>query len=290
MTYNRLSADKARYWRSLDNSRIQCTLCAHACIIQDGSKGHCSARQNRSGKMILPFYAWISSAAIDPIEKKPLRHFMPGTSTYSVGFWNCTMDCPFCQNWEIAHPQPAYIQEEIIEPDRLIELAMASGCPSISFTYSEPLLHIEYVIEAMQIAHSRGLKTILVTNGNALDEPARHILAHTDAANIDLKTADPLIYRRLLGGELKVVQNFIRVSVQLCHIEITSLAVPGVLDSSAQIEEISSFIASLSQEIPLHITRYHPAWKYAKAPLSPEIMHEMTESARKYLKYVYSYW
>ena len=290
MIDNGLSADRARYWRSLDNSRIQCILCAHACIIQNETRGHCNARQNRSGKTVLPFYAWISSIAIDPIEKKPLKRFMPGTSTYSVGFWNCTMDCPFCQNWEIAHPPAAYIQKELIEPDRLIELALASGCPSISFTYSEPLLHIEYVIEAMQIAHSRGLKTILVTNGNALDEPARHILTHTDAANVDLKTADPLIYRKLLGGEIKVIKNFIKVAFELCHIEVTSLAVPGVLDSIAQIEEISSFIASLSTEIPLHITRYHPAWKYTKPPLSPDTIHEMAESARNYLKNVYSYW
>jgi pyruvate formate lyase activating enzyme len=238
--------------------------------------------------MALPLYAWISSIAIDPVEKKPLRRFMPNTWTYSVGFWHCTMDCPFCQNWEIAHP--FHVERDIIAPQKLIEGALASGCPSISFTYSEPTLHIEYVVEAMQIAHHYGLKTILVTNGNILAEPAHEILLNTDATNVDLKTADATIYRSILGGEVKVVQKFIQIAAGVCHTEVTSLAVPGVLDSPGQIEEISKFLASVSPEIPLHITRYHPAWKFSELPLPLEILHTMGDTARRYLKYVYSYY
>jgi len=256
----------ARYWRRLDDQRIQCLLCAHACILSHGEQGHCKARENRAGSMFLPYYAWISSIAIDPVEKKPLRRFMPNTWTYSVGFWHCTMDCPFCQNWEIAHP--IRIEKHIIMPEKLIELAVESGCPSISFTYSEPALHIEYVIESMQRAHDRGLKTILVTNGNVLPEPARDLLLHTDATNVDLKTADATIYRNLLGGEIKVVKKFIQIAAELCHVEVTSLAVPGVLDSVVQIEEIAQCLASISADIPLHITRYRPAWKFSRPPLS----------------------
>ncbi len=280
-------SDTARYWRRLDDQRIQCLLCSHACILVNGARGHCNARENRAGSMILPQYAWISSIAIDPVEKKPLRRFMPNTWTYSVGFWHCTMDCPFCQNWEIAHP--VRIEKDVIVPERLIELALESGCPSISFTYSEPTLHIEYVIEAMQRAHSRGLKTILVTNGNILPDPARDILLHTDATNVDLKTSDPAIYRDLLGGEIKVVQKFIQIAAELCHVEVTSLAVPGVLDSSDHIEEIAKFLASISPDIPLHITRYHPAWKFSRPPLSPETVHGMGVAAKRHLKYVYAY-
>jgi pyruvate formate lyase activating enzyme len=282
-----METDLVRYWRSLDEQRIQCLLCSHACILLNGERGHCNARENRAGSMVLPWYAWISSIAIDPVEKKPLRRFMPNTWTYSVGFWHCTMDCPFCQNWEIAHP--VRIEKDIIGPERLIELAVESGCPSISFTYSEPTLHIEYVVEAMQLAHRRGLKTILVTNGNALPGPARDILLHTDATNVDLKTADPVIYKDSLGGEIKVVQKFIQIAAELCHLEVTSLAVPGVLDSLDQIEEISRFLASVSTDIPLHITRYHPAWKFSKAPLPLELVHKMGEAAKQHLKYVYSY-
>lgn len=277
----------ARYWRRLDDQRIQCLLCAHACILSHGEQGHCNARENRAGSMFLPYYAWISSIAIDPVEKKPLRRFMPNTWTYSVGFWHCTMDCPFCQNWEIAHP--VRIEKHIIMPEKLIELAVESGCPSISFTYSEPALHIEYVIESMQRAHDRGLKTILVTNGNVLPEPARDLLLHTDATNVDLKTADAAIYRNLLGGEIKVVKKFIQIAAELCHVEVTSLAVPGVLDSVVQIEEIAQFLASISPDIPLHITRYRPAWKFSRPPLSPATIYSMGEAARRHLKYVYSY-
>jgi pyruvate formate lyase activating enzyme len=281
------ASEIARYWRKMPQKKIQCLLCSHACIIEDDTSGHCSARLNRDGEMSLPFYGWISSLAIDPVEKKPLRRFMPGTWTYSVGFWHCTMDCPFCQNWEIAHP--LRIVQEIISPEKLIEMAVESGCPSISFTYSEPTLHIEYVIEAMQRAHARGLKTILVTNGNVLDQPAHEILAHTDATNVDFKTADAGIYKNILGGDIKVVQNFIHVAYELCHVEVTSLAVPGVLDSASQIHSIGQTLAAISDEIPLHITHYRPAWKYHKPPLPSEMIQSMAEAARKHLKHVYAY-
>jgi len=237
--------------------------------------------------MSLPFYANISSIAIDPIEKKPLRRYMPGTWTYSVGFWHCNMDCPFCQNWEIAHPRREH--ESTILPERLIELALESGCPSISFTYSEPTIHIEYVVEAMRLARQRGLKTILVTNGNLLEEPAREIFALTDATNIDYKAADAETYRDTLGGNLAAVQNCIRIASQTSHVEITSLAVPGILDDPNSIEEIARYIASVSAEIPLHITRYHPAWHYHRAPLPPESITAMREAAQRYLKFVYVY-
>lgn len=237
--------------------------------------------------MSLPFYANISSIAIDPVEKKPLRRFMPGTWTYSVGFWHCSMDCPFCQNWQIAHP--THEDHTLISPDRLVAMAVESGCPSISFTYSEPTLHIEYVVEAMRLARVRGLKTILVTNGNVLPEPAREILACTDATNIDYKTAEAKKYSEVLGGNLKVVQKFIQIASQLCHVEITSLAVPGILDDPHQIDEISRYIASLSTDITLHITRYHPAWRYHEPPLSSTTMIAMRDAAQRNLKFVYAY-
>lgn len=281
------SNEIARFWRKMPQNKIQCFLCSHACIIEDGASGHCNARRNSGGEMSLPFYGWISSLAIDPVEKKPLRRFMPGTWTYSVGFWHCTMNCPFCQNWEIAHP--LRIVRNVIGPEKLIEMAVESGCPSISFTYSEPTLHIEYVIEAMQQAHAHGLKTILVTNGNVLNEPAREILKHTDATNVDFKTADAEIYKNILGGNINVVQKFIQIAHELCHVEVTSLAVPGVLDSVSQIQVISKTLAAISDEIPLHITQYRPEWKYHKPPLPYEMIHAMAEEARKYLKHVYAY-
>lgn len=277
----------AKFWRPLSNSTIQCLLCSHACVLEDNEFGHCMTRKNCKREMVLPYYACISSIAIDPIEKKPLQQFMPESWTYSIGFWNCTMDCPFCQNWEIAHPR--HIVQEKILPDKLIEMARASGCPSISFTYSEPTLHIEYILESMQLAHMHGLKTVLVTNGNVLPEPATTILQNTDATNIDLKSSSPDIYRNVLGGDIKVVKNFIKIASKLCHTEITSLAVPGILDTPQSIEEISTFIASISEEIPLHITRYHPAWKYHYPALPSSLMAEMDAIAKRHLKSVYTH-
>ena len=217
---------------------------------------------NESAVLKIPLYGEISSIALDPIEKKPLRLFLPGTETFSVGFWHCTMRCPFCQNWEIA--QPRHIGGKLISPEALIDMALDSGTPSISFTYSEPTLHIEYVKDCMVLARKRGLKTILVTNGNLLEKPALDILSLTDATNVDLKSFSSHIYHEILGGELKVVLNFIRMAFSLCHLEVTSLLVPGVLDSQSQIEGISGFLSSISRSIPLHITAYHPAYRWKK--------------------------
>jgi len=256
-------------------------------VLSENEFGHCMTRKNSGGEMVLPYYACISSIAIDPIEKKPLQQFMPGTWTYSIGFWNCTMDCPFCQNWEISHPK--HIGQEKILPDKLIEMALKSECPSISFTYSEPTLHIEYILESMHLARIRGLKTVLVTNGNVLREPATKILKETDATNIDLKSSSPDIYRNVLGGDINVVKNFIKIASKLCHTEITSLVVPRILDTAKHMEEISTFIASISEEIPLHITRYHPAWKYHYPTVPLSLMEEMNITAKRYLKSVYTH-
>jgi pyruvate formate lyase activating enzyme len=252
----------------------------------DGESGECRTRLNEGGALVLPFHGAISSIAIDPIEKKPLRRFLPGTRTYSVGFWHCTMHCPFCQNWQIA--QPDRIEGEIIAPDALIRMAKASGLPSISFTYSEPCLHIEYVKECMRLAHAQGLKTILVTNGNILEAPARDILALTDATNVDLKSYSAHTYQKLLGGNLETVKNFIQIAYATgCHVEVTSLLVPGVLDERSEIEGIADFIAAISRAIPLHITPYHPDWRWEKEPLTSRQREHCAAPALERLEHVY---
>ncbi len=276
----------AEYFAALDGGRIQCQLCPRACVLLDGESGECRTRLNEGGVLTLPFYGAISSIAVDPIEKKPLRRFLPGTRTYSVGFWHCTMRCPFCQNWQIAHPDR--IEGEIIAPDALVEMAWASGLPSMSFTYSEPCLHIEYVKECMRLARAKNLKTILVTNGNLLEVPARDILALTDATNVDLKSYSATTYRKVLGGNLEVVKKFIRMAhVSGCHVEVTSLLVPGVLDQGAEIAGIADFIASVSRGIPLHITPYHPAWRWNREPLPLRQMEHCAAPAFERLDYVY---
>lgn len=274
---------EAEYYKPLEGGKIQCLLCPHTCVIPEGRSGLCKARINENGSMAIPFYGSISAIAIDPVEKKPLRHFLPGSYTFSVGFWHCTMHCPFCQNWEIAHPdyprpvKGSYPGSIRLEPAVLIEKALDSGYPSISFTYSEPCLHVEYLIDAMSLARSRGLKTILVTNGCINDEPARRLLELCDATNVDLKTDSAEIYRKILGGDLETVKNFIRAAAGLCHLEVTSLLVPGILDKPEQIEAIAGFLSSVSKAIPLHITSYHPAYQWLK----PSLSRSQTEAIAK---------
>ena len=257
---------EAEYFSSLGDGSVRCGLCPRSCLLGEGAIGICGARKNEGGSLRLPFHGFVSSIALDSVEKKPLRRFLPGTKTFSVGFWHCTMRCPFCQNWEIAHP--VSIEERYLSPEDLLAMASSSGAPSISFTYSEPCLHIEYVKECMVLARQHGLKTILVTNGNILNKPAGDILSLTDAANIDLKSFSASTYHSILGGELEIVKNFIRVAHALCHVEVTSLLVPGILDSPDQIEGIASFVASISRQIPIHITPYHPAFRYKAPPSS----------------------
>ncbi len=273
---------QAEFWKPLRGGKIQCLLCPHACILAEGRFGLCQSRGNENHRMAIPFFGLVSSLAIDPVEKKPLRHFLPGSRTFSVGFWHCTMRCPFCQNWEIAHPAGAArgsgsesrialdsgIDGYFLDPENLVKKAVKSGCPSISFTYSEPCLHAEYLLDSMELAKKRGLKTILVTNGCINPEPARRLLERCDAANVDLKTDSAETYKDTLGGDLETVKNFIGMAAGLCHLEVTSLLVPDILDRPEQIEAIAAFLASVSKSIPLHITAYHPAYHWQKPSLS----------------------
>ncbi|MDP2790340.1 MAG: radical SAM protein [Rectinemataceae bacterium] len=276
---------EAEYFSSLGDGSVRCGLCPHSCLLREGASGVCGARKNEGGRLRLPFYGFISSIALDPVEKKPLRRFLPGTKTFSVGFWHCTMRCPFCQNWEIA--QPESVEKRYLSPKELLARAVASDLPSISFTYSEPCLHIEYVMECMKLARQHGLKTILVTNGNILDMPARDILSLTDATNVDLKSFSASTYHNVLGGELETVMNFIRIAHSLCHVEVTSLLVPRILDSPEQVESIATFIASISRSIPLHITPYHQAFRYKDSPVSVERMESLAALAYDRLDHVY---
>ncbi|MCE5256456.1 MAG: AmmeMemoRadiSam system radical SAM enzyme [Spirochaetaceae bacterium] len=276
---------KAEYWVTLDSNRIQCRLCPHACILADGECGCCKVRINAGGELALPFYSHISSVALDPIEKKPLRHFLPGTRTFSIGFWHCSMRCPFCQNWEIAHP-PSWYPRSIM-PEELVRMALKSGSPSISFTYSEPTIHIEYVKECMSLAHEKGLATILVTNGNLLAGPARDILSLTDATNVDLKCYSAKTYHSTLGGELEVVKQFIQIAFRACHVEVTSLVVPGILDSEDQMEGIAAFLSGISRDLPLHITAYRPEYHWTEPPMSADRMKLIAKPAFALLNNVY---
>jgi pyruvate formate lyase activating enzyme len=275
----------AKYWRGEEGGIVRCELCPHRCALPEGKSGLCKTRRNEGGRLDLPYYGLVSSLAIDPIEKKPLHHFLPGSSIFSAGFVGCNMHCPFCQNWHISQEAPAEL--ESIGPETLVEAALRSGTPSIAYTYSEPSIHFEYLIAAMTSARSAGLKNVLVTNGCINPAPARELLSLTDAVNVDLKAWSQAVYSKTLGGDRDTVLEFLRIAASLCHVEATTLVVSGVSDDRRDIAAVADFLASLSPELPLHLSAYHPAWKESSPPTSPGLLAELAGIAREKLRYVY---
>lgn len=267
-------------------SIVRCELCPHRCVLKTGTFGLCRVRQGSYGSIALPYFGKISSISIDPIEKKPLYHFRPGSSIFSVGFIGCNLHCPFCQNWEISQRTDIDFRE--LTPTELVELAARSGSGAIAYTYSEPLVHVEYLLEAMAEAKKRHLANVLVSNGCILEEPARAVLALTDAANIDLKSFDSDSYRKLLGGDLDRVRDFIKSAYELdVHLEITTLIVTGINDSVQEAEGIVEFISSISPDIPWHLSAYHPAYQWREAATKSSLLFQIKNMVRGRLRYVY---
>jgi pyruvate formate lyase activating enzyme len=224
--------------------------------------------------------------AVDPIEKKPLFHYRPGEDILSIGFVGCNMDCPFCQNWQISRTTAA--ANGFVPPEKIAEKALELGLKQIAYTYSEPLVHAEYVMDCMAAARSLGIAGALVTNGCFNEEAAAEIIPLADAANIDLKCFSEYNYRNTLKGSLPAVKNFIRAAFGKIHTEITTLIVPGFNDSEQETDACIDFIASVSSGIPWHITAYHPAYKWTAAPAKAETILRIKERAEKKLLYCYT--
>jgi pyruvate formate lyase activating enzyme len=261
-------------------------LCPHRCTLKDeDAAGFCRVRSGGAAGR-LPFYGRISSSAVDPIEKKPLFHYRPGESILSIGFTGCNMRCPFCQNWQISQGTEA--AGGFVPPEKIVQRAIALGLKQIAYTYSEPLVHAEYVMDCMAAARSRGIANVLVTNGCVNEKAAAKIIPLADAANIDLKCFSEDGYGKTLAGELSAVKNFITAAFGDIHTEITTLIVPGFNDSEQEIEACIDFIASVSNVIPWHITAYHPAYKWNAAPAKAETIIGIKERAKQKLLYCYT--
>lgn len=274
----------AAYQSPLGGGRLRCELCPHRCAIPEGGTGLCRVRRNEGGRLVLPYWGALSALALDPIEKKPLHHFKPGSSVLSAGFYGCNLRCPFCQNWEISQR----VEEAgITSPEALVAAALESGAPSLAFTYSEPTVHFEYVLEAARLARASGLATVLVTNGCLNEEPARELLALIDAANVDLKCWPEADYREKLGGDRAAVLRFIELAARACELEVTTLVVPGISEGEEDMAEIAAFLAGLDRRIPLHLSAYHPDYRYREPPSPPELILRLAERARRSLDYVY---
>ena len=270
---------------------VTCRLCPHACRLRAGETGFCRARANIGGTIRPKNYGRVTSLALDPIEKKPLYHFHPGGFILSVGSFGCNLACPFCQNASIAMAD-ASIETENVSPAQLAALAeelsrRPPGNLGVAFTYNEPLLSYEYIMDTAPLLHAAGLKVVLVTNGMICAEPLELLLPHVDAMNIDLKAWHEDIYRRLGGDLVTVRETITRAVTHGIHVEVTSLIVPGMNDSTADMEAEARWLAGLSPEIPLHISRYFPRHRMTTPPTPIATIDRLAVIARRHLRHVH---
>lgn len=272
---------------------IICELCPHACRIAPGKSGRCSARLNVDGRLISRFYGKPVSVAIDPIEKKPLYHFLPGTPILSLGTRGCNLSCKFCQNWQISQPFPVTSTiNATLEPRQVIELALEHKCPSVAFTYNEPTIWAEYVVDVSRLCRRNGIKTVAVTNGMICGSARREFFNAVDATNIDLKAFTQSFYKNLTGGDLESVKETLKYVAKETDVwlEITNLLIPGHNDSSTELKEMCRWIVDeIGQLTPLHFSAFFPTWRLTDSPPTPlEKLIEATEIAREIgVRYVY---
>jgi pyruvate formate lyase activating enzyme len=274
-------------YKKLEGEEVQCIACNHRCIISEDEKGICGVRKNINGKLFLLVYGLIVSENIDPIEKKPLYHFLPNTKTYSIGTVGCNFKCYFCQNYNISQLREI-VGKEVI-PEEIVERAIKTGCKSISYTYNEPTIFAEFVKDTAVLAKKKGLKNILVTNGYMTKECLDFLGEYIDAMNIDLKSSDDKFYRNICKAKLKPVLETIKLAHKKgIHIEITTLVVPGENNSIRIFENIAEFISEIDKNIPWHISRFFPMYKMRDKPTTPlESLKKAEAIGKKYLKHVY---
>ena len=282
------AVQKEALWQeSAADGRIRCLLCPHHCLLKEGADGRCRARGVREGRLRSLIYGLVSAAALDPMEKKPFYHFHPGGAIFSVGSWGCNMACPFCQNWEISQLAPGSRARQLT-PEELLQAAAGFGGENcgLAFTYMEPLVWFEYVLEAATLAKKRGMVVAMVSNGMIEEEPLRQLLPLVDAWNIDLKAWDAAAYQQL-GGNLAAVKRTIELTSASAHVEVTTLLAPRAGVSLAQVPEVVSWLQGLSRSIPWHLTRYHPAWRCREAGPSVAEIEEIWAAAAVLHPYVY---
>lgn len=273
---------EAILYEKLDNNIVKCVACNTYCNIPEGRKGVCGVRENIDGELFSLNYGKTVAKNIDPIEKKPLYHFMPGTKTYSFAAAGCNFHCNWCQNWQISQSPRLGSQVEGIEisPEEHVENALKSGCPSISYTYTEPTIYVEYALDTMKLAKEKGLKNIWVTNGYMTIETLEVISPYLDAANVDFKGINHGVYEKYCGGKAEPVMKTLKFLGKVgIHYEITTLIIPGINDMKEDLEKIANFIVKeLNPNVPWHISRFFPSWKMIDTSATPL---ETLEMARR---------
>jgi pyruvate formate lyase activating enzyme len=280
-----LTGVPGRYWHRLDDGRIQCDLCPRYCKLNEGQRGLCFVRARASDEIVLTTYGRSSGFCVDPIEKKPLNHFLPGTPVLSFGTAGCNLTCKFCQNWDISKARAADRLQDLASPEAIARAAARSGCPSVAFTYNDPVIFLEYAVDVAQACRAHGIRTVAVSAGYICAEPRREFFRHMDAANIDLKGFTESFYKNLCSARLAPVLETLEYLKRETDVwfEITTLLIPGENDSHAEIEAMCRWIMDrLGEDVPLHFTAFHPDWKMTdRPPTPPRTLHAARRIARE---------
>ncbi len=262
----------ARYCHRLDNGRIQCDLCPRFCNLSDGQRGMCFVRARQGDRMVLTTYGRSSGFCIDPVEKKPLNHFLPGTPILSFGTAGCNLACKFCQNWNISKSREMDTLADLASPEHIARAAKEQGCRSVAFTYNDPVIFLEYAVDVAQACHEIGIKTVAVTASYIGAEPRVEFYRHMDAANVDLKSFTEDFYRRICGARLQdILDSLVYLKKETkVWFEITTLLIPDENDSPRELEQLTAWVAeNLGPEVPLHFTAFHPDWKMRDKTRTP---------------------
>jgi len=291
---------EAMFYEKRENNRVKCRLCPQLCLIDEGDTGYCFIRKNTGGTLYAVEYGRVSSSHLDPIEKKPLYNFHPGSTIFSIGGLGCNLRCPWCQNWNIAQPRDSFPDVEIedvtkqftahMTPGQVLDLAkkyIPHGCIGVAYTYNEPFTWYEYVKDIAVLIKEAGMHNVMVTNGYVLEEPLRELLPLIDAMNIDIKGFKESFYHEL-GGHLRPALKTAEISKEYCHIEITNLIIPGLNDSKEDLEKLVDWIAgTLGKDTPVHFTRYFPSYRMATEPTPIETLRLAERIAKEKLDFVY---
>lgn len=282
----------ARYYEKLENKMVRCNLCPNQCILSEGQIGVCRARKNIEGELYSLVYGKVVAVHLDPIEKKPLYHFLPGSKTYSIATVGCNLRCKFCQNWQIAQVFPWEVETEDMTPQEVVDEALKSGAPSIAYTYTEPTAFYEYMLETAKLARENGLKNVVISAGYINPQPLRELLQYIDAYKIDLKGFNDRFYQEMTAGHVGPVLEAMKIiKEEGVWLEVVNLVIPGENDSEEELKDLILWVKdNLGSDTPLHFTRFHPDYKLLNLPATPiETLKKAREMALNLgLKYVYT--
>ena len=282
-----------RYWHALDDGRLQCDVCPRFCKLRDGQRGLCFVRGRQGDQVVLTTYGRSSGFCVDPIEKKPLNHFLPGTPVLSFGTAGCNLTCSFCQNHDISKSRAFDKLQSKASPEMIAQAALKTGSRSVAYTYNDPVIFLEYAVDVAEACRANGIKNVAVSGGYICEEPRQEFFSHMDAANIDLKAFTQEFYRKLCSADLSAVLETLKYLKHETDVwfEITDLMIPGENDSEHEVEEMTQWIMeNLGPDVPLHFTAFHPDWKMLDKPRTPleTLLRARDIALKNGIRYVYT--